>query len=162
MTAVLYVIAALIILPAVYWLMWREDFSGIRSEWYYRQELKQRAPMSAEQFHRLYYAASGIPAELVERFRRFMGKCWGVEAARLLPEDDFVRMHGVDITDFVGDLEEEFRVQIPEGELSTLDTSFDGLLRRIHVALNGSSMHKPDLPRSGGACVPTQSVGTRM
>jgi hypothetical protein len=155
---VVIAVGAAVACVGAYWLLWREDFEGTRSGWHYRRELRRRLPLSVEQFHGLYYGASGIPLMLVERFRQFMGKCWGVDPARLLPEDDLVRMYDVDAAEIVADIEDEFGVRIATSELGNLDTSFDGLLRRIQMG----TAARPHSPRSGKSCVPTQSVGTRM
>jgi hypothetical protein len=124
----------------VAWVMWREDFDGMRSAWEYHRRCRTRERLDGATFFARYYAGSGLPRELVVDFRDFHASYWGEDPARLRPEDDLLRVNsGVDCTDWVQAMDRRYGLALPErlpcdltAVLPVTEPTFDALVRCLH------------------------------
>jgi hypothetical protein len=127
----IYVLLYLVIAsPLIGWLMWREDFDGMRSEWLWRLERKKRKPLSTQQFYEQFYRTSGVSEQIVARLLALQANYWKIDAAIIRPEDDYPRIF-CDDGEFVKRIESEFEVTIADRDLEQVDGSFDSIARYI-------------------------------
>lgn len=129
--------------PLIWWLMWREDTDGMRSEVLYAYHLAKRDAVDAHSFYLRYYADSDIEEELVRRFRRFQANFWGVKEDFIRPWDDYIHsVGGGSANAFVLALEKEFGFRYSDtdplfktlflpGATPHSSWSFDTLLRYV-------------------------------
>ncbi|MFO0876105.1 MAG: hypothetical protein U0840_01930 [Gemmataceae bacterium] len=122
------------------WVMWREDFDGMRSSWEYHRRCRSREALDGATFFARYYAESGLPREVVVDFRDFHATYWGEDPARLRPEDDLLRVNsGADCTDWVQTMGQRYGLALPEplprdltAVLPVTEPTFDALVRCLH------------------------------
>jgi hypothetical protein len=113
-------------------LMWRTDFEGIRSAAEYQKALPSREPLDAEDFYKRFYSDSGIDETLVRRLRSFQAQFWEIDAERVRPEDDYVRIAGgCDADRFIPAVERAFDVEVGCRCHLLKDFSFDSLVRLL-------------------------------
>jgi hypothetical protein len=115
----------------IWWVMWREDFDGMRRQAAFERELESRPPLSVEQFYEKFYADSGLPSALVEHFLLFESEWFGVSAAKIRPQDNLFDVCECDSNDFVKEMEREFSMTMDDADKGKLSATFDSLLRYI-------------------------------
>jgi hypothetical protein len=116
--------------PVIIWLMWREDFDGIASDWHYRRSLKSREPLSAALLYERFYQIGGTDRDIVYRLLTLHAKFWAVDGALIRPEDNYCRIGGCE-DEFVGEIEREFGVKVADEDWATIDGTFDSFVRYL-------------------------------
>jgi hypothetical protein len=136
-----WVIAAILLAMGGALLFWWRDFEGMRSAWEYYRRIRQRLRLGSDEFYRRYYAASGIPADLVFAVRDFHASYFGEDPELLRPEDDLFAINaGIDCATWFAEARTRFGVIVPvtftpelRAALPRLDQSFDTVVRCIHL-----------------------------
>lgn len=140
---------------AVFWLMWWQDFEGMKSAWIYHRTCRTREKLTGDEFFQKYYAETEIPSELAIGFRQFHATYFSEKPELLRPEDDLFQINsGLDFAEYVALVQEKYGVRLPEkcspelrAALLKIDMSFDCTLRAIHF-LQGSATRPTNPPRS--------------
>jgi hypothetical protein len=124
--------------PIIWWLMWREGFEGMQSEWRYNRERKTRRFLSPRQFYDQFYKSSGVKKETLYRLLALHAEVWKVEAELIRPHDNYPRIFDglEDVGEFVRRIQSEFGFTIPEEDYPTIDGSFDSLARYVDARLS--------------------------
>jgi len=118
--------------PIIWWLMWREDFDGMQSEWRYNRERKTRDFLSPTQFYERYYKSSGVQKETIVRLLALHAEFLEVEPELIRPHDNYPRISsGADDGEFIARIESEFGIQIPLDDLAMIDGSFDSIAKYL-------------------------------
>jgi acyl carrier protein len=118
-------------LPLIWWLMWREDFDGIQSEWRYNRERKKRERLSLRQFYERFYETSGVDSDIISRLLSLHAEHFQIDPEILRPTDDYFRIAGGDEAVFLAELKSEFGITIPDDDLKDIDGSFDSIARHL-------------------------------
>ncbi|TWT55543.1 hypothetical protein KOR42_26700 [Thalassoglobus neptunius] len=122
-----------IIGPIIHWLMWREDFDGIQSEFRHRQILKTRLPIQPEQFFDRFYATSNLDRDFVIAFLKFYSHFWNADIQLVRPSDNHFAIDGHCSNDvFFANLHEQFHVSFSDEDISQIDGTFDSLIRSVY------------------------------
>jgi hypothetical protein len=121
----------LIALPIIWWLMWREDFDGMQSEWRHKQDLKTREALTPDQFYERFYASAGVKRDIVHRALKLHACFWEVDAELIRPQDDYLRINGGDGSEWIEEIEVAFGLTIPDSDLEMILGSFDSVVRYV-------------------------------
>jgi hypothetical protein len=135
--AITFLMYVLVASPIIWWLMWREDFDGIRSEWFYNRERKRRQFLSPQQFYDQFYRSQGIKKETILRLLELHAEVWEVEPGLIRPHDNYSRIYGgADDGELIDRIKSDFGVAIPQEDLPTIDGSFDSIARYVDARLS--------------------------
>jgi hypothetical protein len=135
-TNTIFILIFLIVaLPLIWWLMWREDFDGIQSEWRFKQDLKKRQRLSSSEFYENYYRTSGVDSELVSRLLRLFADQVSIDPGLIRPTDNYFRIYDSDATEFLEALRGGFGVSFSDRELEDIEGSFDSIVFAVHRRL---------------------------
>ena len=130
-----------IISPLIFWLMWREDFDGMQSEWRYYRACKSRQPLSPDEFYEEFYLSSGIEKCTVAGLSEVCVEVYGVKAELIRPEDNYPRAYDGD-DELIEAIEARFGIDVKSDDLSAIDGTFDSLARYVQ-----SRLRQPSEPR---------------
>jgi hypothetical protein len=118
--------------PVIWWLMWREDFDGMQSEWRFNRERRTRQYLSPQQFYDQFYKSSGIKKGVVFRLLALHAEIWEVEPGLIRPHDNYPRIYdGGDDGEFVDRVQSDFGVTISDEDLATIEGTFDSIARYV-------------------------------
>ena len=126
--------------PLIFWLMWREDFDGMQSEWRFHRDCKTRQPLSLDDFYVQFYASSGIEKGTIGSLIEECTKLYGVKRELIRPEDNYPRIYGAD-EELIEAIEARFGIDIKNDDLSQINGTFDSIARFIQDRLN--AVNKP-------------------
>ena len=137
---ILLLILAAIVMPLMWWLMWREDFDGTQSEWRYRHECKSRDYLSPIQFYEQFYQPTDVQEDSVLRLLSLHADFWQVDPRLIRPHDDYCRIFGNAFdAEFIYKIESEFGISISDDDLATLDGTFDSIARYVDMRVKPSA-----------------------
>ena len=133
---VVFLAFAAVVGPIIYWLMWREDFDGIQSEWRYKRELKQRDRLSLDEFYEQFYKSSGVDRELVVRMVQVFADAYLVDAQYIRPHDNYSGITaGTMDEDFIAKVRSELHIALDSEDAPVLDGSVDSIIRYLDSRL---------------------------
>ena len=101
------------------------------SERVFHRGLKRREPLDDETFYQSFYSFSNVPADIPRRLRPIYGKVFGIDPAKLRPEDRPPEMDDIDNVGLVREIEAEFDVTISDADAETIDGSFDSIVQYL-------------------------------
>lgn len=96
----------------------------------YRRALRERPPLSDDEFCDRFYADTGYPRDIPIRLRRIYATALGMKNA--WPEDkaeDFCEE--LDFTDLIAEVEDEFGLKFTEEEVRQMDGSFNTIVEFV-------------------------------
>jgi hypothetical protein len=122
--------------PLIWWLMWREDFDGMQSEWRFKQDLKQRHHFSQSEFFDEFCQGSAIERQVIIRLLLLFADQFDIDPTLIRPTDNFFRIYGdLDAVEFFEALRREFGVSFSNRELEDIEGSFDSIVRAVNSRL---------------------------
>lgn len=135
-----YVLALLaaILGALVFWIMWREDFDGMRSEWRYYRDRKSRKPLSLDDFYERYYTSSNIEKGTIEQLAEVCAELYRVKTELIRPDDNYPRIFGCD-EELIDAIESRFGIAMKDDDLSQIDGTFDSIARYLQSRLDQPS-----------------------
>ena len=104
------------------------------------RELINRPQLDDRAFYDAHYADSGIPEDIPIRIRKVyveqLGNCWrGVR-----PEDNACDAYpDLDFAELLYEIEDEFRIKIPDENMQRMDGTFDAVVRYVALQRNPNS-----------------------
>lgn len=127
--------------PIIYWLMWREDFEGMRSEWQFNRECKRRDRLTSGEFFDHFYGASGVPKDVIARLLELHARIWGVDSELIRPQDNYPQItgHFVDAESTFLAFAMEFGIEIPGTDVSRISGTFDSFARYLSERLKSTA-----------------------
>ena len=113
--------------PLLWWIMWREDFDGMRTE----SQIKRRSKLTVDIFYEQFYAGSDIPKSTIVRLLEITAEQFGVDRGQIRPDDNFLRSTLGDTMFYVIEISEEFGIpdRISDGDQN--DGTFDNIARWV-------------------------------
>ncbi|MGI8977701.1 MAG: hypothetical protein ACR2FY_00600 [Pirellulaceae bacterium] len=121
--------------PLIFWLMWREDFDGMQSEWRYYRACKSRQPLSLDDFYAEFFASSGIEKSTIGGLKEIVAELYGVQGPLIRPEDNYPRIFDAD-DELIEAIEGRFGIAMKNDDLSRIDGSFNSIARYVQFRLN--------------------------
>ena len=92
------------------------------------RRMKDRPPMNDDEFGRLFPVDQ---APIAIRIRQLLGRWVDIDLANVAPTDEFCqhlglgRTDGMDVDDFVADVEKDFHIEFPDSEAQKMRTLQD-------------------------------------
>lgn len=112
--------------PFLWWLMWREDFDGIRTE----SQMKRRPKMTLDEFYNQFYADSDISKSTISRLLDITAEQFGIDRGQIRPADNFLQTNLGDTIYYVIEISEEFGI-IDRVSDDDVDGTFDNVARWV-------------------------------
>jgi acyl carrier protein len=106
--------------------------SALLSESALVRQMAERPVLDDEAFFETYYGAVGIPRDIPIRTRAVIAEQLGKSWRGIRPDDNIPQMDlDLPFEELMFEVEKEFGVRIPLEEISSLDGSFDSVIRYI-------------------------------
>jgi len=94
--------------------------------------LRNRTPMTHDQFYEMFYATSDIPKPVIVGVRNCLITFHPI-ADRLVPADDLTLLDDeLDLAEVLRWMNQEFRVQFSQKDYASVDGTLDNLIRVTH------------------------------
>ena len=125
----------IVVTPLIWWLLWRGDFDGMRTE----HEIKKRPKLKFDEFFARYYANSGISESTVESILAITAEQFGIPIGCVRPDDNFLQTDLADTMYYIVEIAEEFEFsRTRQEELASLDGTFDNIVRFVDSKLQSA------------------------
>jgi acyl carrier protein len=98
----------------------------------FERELVSRRQLDDQDFYDAHFGGSGIPEDIPIRVRKVcveqLGDCWnGVRSDDDVCESD----PNLDLAELLFEIEDEFRIKIPDEVMKQMDGTFDAIVRYV-------------------------------
>lgn len=113
--------------PILWWLMWREDFDGMKTE----SQMKRRPKLTLDEFHNQFYADSDICKSTISRLLDITAEQFGIHRGQIRPDDNFLQTTLGGSIFYVIEISEEFGIPDRISEGGEMDGTFDNIARWV-------------------------------
>ncbi len=113
--------------PLLLWLMWREDFDGMKTE----SRMKRRPKLTLDEFYAQFYSESEISKSTIARLLDITADQFGIHQGQIRPDDNFHQTNLGATIYYVMDIAEEFEIPDRISDGDKFDGTFDNIARHI-------------------------------
>ena len=121
--------------PLLWWIMWREDFDGMKTEW----RMKRRPKLSIGEFYDQFYADSGICKSTIARLLDITAEQFGIHRGQIRPDDNFLQTTLGDTIFYVIEISEEFGTPNRISDSDKINGTFDNAARWVTRQLKSTA-----------------------
>lgn len=116
----------------LWWIMWREDFDGMRTQ----SHMERRPKLTADEFYNQFYANSDISQSTINRLLEITAEQFGVHRGQIRPDDNFLQTTLGDTIYYVTEISEEFGIPDQIVDNGEIDGTFDEIARWVTRRMN--------------------------